>query len=188
MDLKAELHESLRAARTTNLQKAAGLSEYDLRRPLTPSGTNVLGVLKHLGGMEYGYLGEAFGRGLDREIPGDEDLAGAADLWARPDETSSYVLDWYHQSCTNADETIALHDLDSPGRVEHFTPGHQTTTLSAMILRVLTEELRHGGHLDILREQIDGTTSPSNTPIDPTEHLTKIQAAAAPFAPPQSPK
>jgi hypothetical protein len=163
------------------------LSEYNLRRPLTPSGTNVLGVLKHLGGMEYGYLGEAFGRGLSREIPGDEDLAGGADMWARPDESSAYVLDWYRQSCANADETIAQHDLDSTGWVEHFAEGHQTTTLSAMILRVLNEELRHGGHLDFLRELLDGTTGPSNTPIDTTEYLAKVWAAAAPFAPPSIP-
>ncbi|MGC4939467.1 DinB family protein [Kribbella sp. DT2] len=185
MDLKAELHDSLRTARATNLQKAAGLSEYDLRRPLTPSGTNVLGVLKHLGGMEYGYLGGAFGRDLDREIPGDEDLWGGADMWARPDESSAYILDWYHQSCANADETIELHDLDSPGRVEHFTAGHQATTLSSMILRVLNEELRHGGHLDILRELVDGTTSPSNIAVDQTAYLAKVHTAAAPFAPPE---
>ncbi|GAB3809964.1 DinB family protein [Kribbella italica] len=183
MDLKAELHQSLRTARATNLQKAAGLSEYDLRRPITPSGTNVLGVLKHLGGMEYGYLGGAFGRDLDREIPGDEDLLGGADMWARPDETSAYILDWYHQTCTNADRTIELHALDSPGWVEHFTPGHQTTTLAAMILRVLNEELRHGGHLDILRELLDGTTSPSNHPVDTAEYLAKVRAAAEAFAP-----
>jgi hypothetical protein len=57
-----------------------------------------------------------------------------------------------------------------------------------MILRVLTEELRHGGHLDILRELIDGTTSPANTPVDTTEYLAKVRAAAAPFAPSQSPR
>jgi hypothetical protein len=56
-----------------------------------------------------------------------------------------------------------------------------------MVLRVLNEELRHGGHLDILRELVDGTTSPSNTPIDTTDHLARVRAAAAPFAPPSTP-
>jgi hypothetical protein len=191
LSLKDELHESLRSARATNLQKAAGLSEYDLRRPLTPSGTNVLGVLKHLGGMEYGYLGEAFGRSLPREIPGDEDLWGGADMWARPDESSSYILDWYHQSCTNADETIELLALDSPGFVEHFAEGHQTTALGAMMIRVLNEELRHGGHVDIIRELLDGTGDPRNASVATTErdaYVAKVRAAAAPFAPPQSAK
>jgi uncharacterized damage-inducible protein DinB len=183
-DLKTELHESLRAARATNLEKAAGLSEYDLRRPLTRSGTNVLGVLKHLGGMEYGYLGEAFGRGLPREIPGDEDLLGAADLWARPDESAAYILDWYQQACTNADETIALHDLDSPGWVAHFDEGHRTTTLATMMIRVFNEQCRHGGHLDIVRELVDGVGDPRDASTDHTARVAKIHAAAEVFAPP----
>jgi uncharacterized damage-inducible protein DinB len=186
LDLKTELHESLQAARALNLQKASGLSEYDLRRPLTRSGTNVLGVLKHLGGMEYGYLGGAFGRELDREIPGDEDLAGAADMWARPDEPAAYILDWYHQACSNADETIASHHLDSPGWVEHFPPGHQTTTLATMMIRVLNEECRHGGHLDIVRELVDGTGDPCDTSTDLAARVAKIRAAAEVFAPADS--
>ncbi|MEV6281485.1 DinB family protein [Kribbella sp. NPDC051770] len=177
LTLKSELHEALRAARATNLETTRGLSEHDLRRPLTASGANVLGVLKHLGGMEYGYLGEAFGRSLPREIPGDVNLAGAADLWVRADESSAFILAWYTEACGVADETIASHDLDAVGRVEHFAEGHQTTTLAAMMLRVLNEELRHGGHLDILRELIDGADEPAR--------IARIHAAAEPFRPPE---
>ena len=60
--LKTQLHAHLKEARAANLFRLEGLGGYDLRRPLTPTGTNLLGIIKHLGGMEYGYLGETFGR------------------------------------------------------------------------------------------------------------------------------
>jgi Protein of unknown function (DUF664) len=61
-DMKAELHGSLQASRSGLLSKLEGLSEYDLRRPMTPTGTNLLGLAKHLAGLEYGYLGESLNR------------------------------------------------------------------------------------------------------------------------------
>jgi hypothetical protein len=42
-DPKANLHRYLQAAREALLWKLEGLAEYDLRRPLTPTGTNLLG-------------------------------------------------------------------------------------------------------------------------------------------------
>jgi hypothetical protein len=58
-DLKRELHRKLQASRAGLLSKLDGLSEYDMRRPMTPTGTNLLGLVKHLTGVEYGYLGES---------------------------------------------------------------------------------------------------------------------------------
>jgi hypothetical protein len=60
-DLKEELHRNLQASRATLLSKLDNLSEYDRRRPMTPTGTNLLGLVKHLAGLEYLYLGESFG-------------------------------------------------------------------------------------------------------------------------------
>jgi hypothetical protein len=78
-DLKEELHRELRAGRAVLLSKLENLSEYDRRRPMTPTGTNLLGLVKHLTGLEYGYLGEAFGypgRGEHVMDRGRLDLAG----------------------------------------------------------------------------------------------------------------
>ena len=61
-DAKAELREYLRQAREVMLWKLEGLSEYDVRRPMTPTGTNLLGMVKHLAGVEFGYFGDTFGR------------------------------------------------------------------------------------------------------------------------------
>ena len=70
-DQKADLHRYLQDARETLLWKLDGLSEYDVRRPLVPTGTNLIGLVKHLAGVEMGYLGSTFERlaGRSPEAP-----------------------------------------------------------------------------------------------------------------------
>lgn len=68
-DPKAVLHRYLRIA-LENLQwKQDELSEYDARRPLTPTGTNLLGLLKHIGTVMYGYFGDTFDRPHEDSLP-----------------------------------------------------------------------------------------------------------------------
>ena len=69
-DPKADLHSYLQTARDTVLWKLDGLSEYDVRRPLTPTGTNLLGLVKHLATVELGYFGDTFGRPLAKPFRG----------------------------------------------------------------------------------------------------------------------
>jgi uncharacterized damage-inducible protein DinB len=185
-DMKASLHSTLRRERTTNLSKLEGLSEYDLRRPLTPTGTNLLGVLKHLAGIEYGYLGETFGRTIPGPIPGDDDdLWNNGDMWARADESSEHLIDWYKKACGHADETVRLHDLGVPGEVPHWPGGKRATTLGAALTIVIGEESRHGGHIDVVRELIDGRADTYRDDFgDATkwrEYVAKVQAAADVF-------
>ncbi|GAB3748378.1 DinB family protein [Microlunatus parietis] len=154
-DLKDELWAALRAARSKIIGRLDGLSEYDLRRPLTPTGTNLLGLVKHLAGEEYGYLGESFGRPpVERPTWFRDDPYTEIDLWATPDETSDYILDAYRKACAHADSTIAELALDSRGRVAHWN--QQETTLAALMIRMISETAAHGGHADIVRELIDG--------------------------------
>ena len=61
-DAKADLLDYLQGARETLLWKLDGLGEYDIRRPLTPTGTNLLGLVKHQAGGELIYFGDVFGR------------------------------------------------------------------------------------------------------------------------------
>ena len=61
-DPKADLHRYLQTAREALVWKLDGLSEYDIRRPLVPTGTNLLGLIKHLAGVELRYCGDTFGR------------------------------------------------------------------------------------------------------------------------------
>jgi hypothetical protein len=153
-----------------------GLPEYDRRRPLTPTGTNLLGLVKHLAGLEYGYLGEAFGRppverpSWFRDNPYDE-----IDMWATPDESSEYITGVYRQAWAHSDATIAELDLDSPGHVAHWSEGHQDTTLGVLLIRMVAETSQHAGHADVIRELIDGEQQPARR--------STVQEAADHFRP-----
>ena len=58
---KADLHRYLQIGREALVWKLDGLSEYDIRRPMTPTGTNLLGIVKHVASVEAGYLGDVCG-------------------------------------------------------------------------------------------------------------------------------
>lgn len=141
------------------LAKLDGLSEYDRRRPLTPTGTNLLGLVKHLAGLEYGYLGESFRRPpSERPSWFRDDPQTEIDMWATPEESSDYITGTYQRACAHADVTIAELNLDSPGRVAHWPERHQETTLGELMIRMVSETSQHAGHADIVRELIDGHT------------------------------
>jgi hypothetical protein len=89
LDVKAELHSYLRGARETLVWKLVGLSEYDIRRPLTPTGTNLLGLVKHSTATHFGYFGEVFGRASDSLGRPAGDAGPAAEFWATPDAPRS---------------------------------------------------------------------------------------------------
>lgn len=134
--------------------------------------------------MEYGYLGETFGWHLPRAGPGDEDPENLGDFWATGEETADDVLEWYREACGHADATIAALDLDSVGSVPHFPQPRRHVTLGAMMLRVLGEELRHGGHLDLVRELID-QTAPSGSARSSRwwlSHRSRLQVLAESFS------
>src|SRR5690606_3406233 len=120
-DLKGWLRHYLRQLQESLVWKLENLSEYDVRRPLTPTGTNLLGLVKHLSSVELGYLGETFGRPSGIPLPWyDDDAEDNADMWAAPEETREDILDLYRRTRAHGDGTIAALDLDSPGRVPHW--------------------------------------------------------------------
>jgi hypothetical protein len=186
-DLKAELHSKLQASRAVLLSKLDGLSEYDRRRPMTATGTNLLGLVKHLTGLEYGYLGESFGRPAPEALPWVEDgsIWQDADMWAKPDESSEYLIGLYQRACAHADSVIAALDLDAPGSVAHWPEDRRQTTLGFLLIRMVAETAQHAGHADIVRELIDGKGGPDQDSIDEAtwrEYIAQVQAAADTFA------
>jgi hypothetical protein len=186
VDIKAELHQKLQASRAVMLAKLEGLSEYDRRRPLVPSGTNLLGLVKHLAGLEYAYLGESLGRTPAETLAWveDETIWDAADMWALPSESSDYLIGLYQRACAFADETIDQLGLDAPGSVAHWPEGGRTTTLGVLLIRMVDETAQHAGHADIVRELIDGTGGPDAGVLDAggwSEYYTKLQQAAETF-------
>ncbi len=157
MDPKETLHRYLRAQREALASKFEGLSEYDVRRPLTPTGTNLLGVAKHVASIQLGYLGDCFGRPSGIPLPWyDDDADPDGDLWATADESRASVLDLYRRSAAHADATVAALGLDAVGEVEWWPPERRHPTLHTVLVHLLVDVARHAGHADILREGLDG--------------------------------
>jgi len=158
-DPKADLHRYLRTAREALLWKLDGLSEYDVRRPLVPSGTNLLGLVKHVASVESGYLGATFGRPFDEPVPWlDDDAEPNADMWATPDESREQIVEFYRRVWTHSDATVESLPLDAIGHVPWWPPEHNEVTLHRILVHMIAETDRHAGHADIVRELIDGTT------------------------------
>ncbi|MGV9340279.1 DinB family protein [Streptomyces sp. NPDC003688] len=169
-DPKDDLRFYLQAARDALLWKLDGLAEYDIRRPFTPTGTNLLGLVKHAAGVELGYLGDTFGRPSGEPLPWlDDDAEPNADMWATADESRAYIVDLYRRAWAHADATIDALPLDTAGRVPWWPDGKDEVTLHHAVIRVTADTHRHAGHADILRELMDGAVgmNQGNTSIPP---------------------
>ena len=156
-DPKADLHGYLQTAREALLWKLDGLSDYDARRPLTPTGTNLLGLVKHLASVELGYFGDTFARPSGIPLPWFEPGADPnADLWATASEPRADIIDLYHRAWAHADTTISSLPLDAPGHVPWWPPDRNEVTLHRILVHMIAETNRHAGHADVVRELIDG--------------------------------
>jgi uncharacterized damage-inducible protein DinB len=170
-DPKSVLRGYLQEARDAVVWKLDGLDERAARVPRTPTGNNLLGLLKHCLNVEAGYFGPTFGR----EFPATEELVALevfdddpqADWVARADETKDGLIDLYRRVWAFADETIEQLPLDAPGRVPWWRAGRQDVTLQLIIVHVTYDLARHAGQADIMREQHDNAVGlqPENSNI-----------------------
>lgn len=185
-----DLVEQLQVSRDLILWKLDGVSDYDARRPMTPTGTNLLGLVKHLATCEFGYFGEAFGRSAPVALPwaDPENAAGAnIDMWATVDESREYLVGLYRRSWLHAAETLAATELDDLTHVELW--GRGRVTLHGILVHMNSETARHAGHADIVREMIDGSVGWrrdfDNLPYREGDrvraHHARVQAAADRF-------
>ena len=157
MDHKATLHRYLQTSRESLLWKLEDLSDYDMRRPLTPTGTNLLGVVKHVASVEIGYFTEVFGRPCPVDLPWFDDGAPVnADMYATESESHDFIVDLYRQSWSVSDDTINELALDAAGFVPWWGEGQQDVSLQQILVHMTVETSRHAGHADIVRELIDG--------------------------------
>ena len=154
---KEYLHGDLRDVREVLLWKLDGLSEYDIRRPLTSTGTNLLGLVKHLTHTEFRYFGEVFDRPCPEPLGRWDDERGwEQSMWPTGDETRAEIVDRYRRAWEHSDATINALAVDAPGHVPWWP--RPNVKLFNILVHVLTETSRHAGHADILREQLDGST------------------------------
>jgi hypothetical protein len=154
--VRAELRRDLQAGRDALLWKLEGLSEYDVRRPMTPTGTNLLGLVKHLAYVELGYFGATFGRPVDEAQPWIDECEPNWDMWATAGETREQIIGLYHRAWAHTEATIEALPLDAVGHVSWWRPARQRVTLHQVLVHVIAETHRHAGHADIVRELIDG--------------------------------
>jgi Protein of unknown function (DUF664) len=187
VNLSADLHRYLQQARDGLVSKLDDLDEFDIRRPMTPSGTNLLGLVKHLTGVELGYLVESAGRPTEIKLPWNEDgsVWESGDMWAKPDESREYLVDLYRSVWRQSDESIEQLALDAPATVAWWPEERRETTFGHLLVRVVAETAQHAGHADIIRESIDGRGGRDHDDIGNADwwntYVGKIQAAADNF-------
>lgn len=151
-DEKESLHTALQRQRDVVLWKIEGLSESDAARAMVPSGTSLLGLVKHLAIVEYGWFCDTFAVATE-PLPFDPNDP-ESDLRPAPGETTAQISALYQRACAAADGVIAAHDVTDLGRAWFGDP----VTLRWVLIHMVEETARHAGHMDILRELIDGTT------------------------------
>ena len=186
--LTQELQRHLQGARDDVVRAVEGLSDYDARRPLVASGTNLLGLVKHLCGIELGYLGASVGRPSPVPLPWEDDgsVWESADMWATPDQSQEYLLGLYRRAWQHSDESLETLGLDAPASVAWWPEEHRETTLGNLVVRVVAETAQHAGHCEIMRETVDGQGSPDAAEMSDewwASYVGKIQAAADTFRP-----
>ncbi len=161
-----------------------GLSDYDVRRPMTPTGTSLLGLVKHLVGVTLGYFGDCVGRpsGIDLPWDNEESYAQNGDMWATADESREELLDLYARAWAHADESVRTLGLDAPATVPWWPEERRETTLGYVTVHMLAEIAHHAGHADILREEIDGRGGRDRDEVGDAEwweaYVARVQAAA----------
>jgi uncharacterized damage-inducible protein DinB len=154
-DAKAHLHDHLRWVREALVWKLEGLEEYDIRRPLTSTGTNLLGLVKHVATWDSRYLGEVFDRPFPEPFPAWDDLAHyGTDHWAAENESREDIVDLYKRVWVHTDATVDELQLDSLGYVPWW---EEEVPLFNVMVHCLSDTTRHAGHADILREGLDGS-------------------------------
>lgn len=191
-DPKSVLHDYLRKTRDGLIWKLDGLSEREARLPRTPTGNNLLGVVKHCLNVEAGYFGPTFGR--EFPTPGElvpmeaYDQDPQSDWYATENETKDGLVDLYRRVGAFADKTIERLPLDATGRVPWWPSDRQDVTLQRIVVHVLYDISRHAGHADIMREMHDGAVGWQRNNVsvpddyDWRAYVTKLTALADRFS------
>jgi uncharacterized damage-inducible protein DinB len=187
MDQKRIIHQYLDKQRRALLQKLDGVDERAVRWPMTGTGTNLLGLVKHVASIELDYFGEVFDRPSDVPLPWlAEGAETNADMWATAEESRTDIVALYQRAAVHADATIEALTLDSPGRVPWWwPPERQQVTLQQIMVHVTVEIARHAGHADIVRELIDGAAGdndgnlPDQTAQEWATYCLQLEEAAA---------
>src|SRR6266702_3604093 len=176
-DAKADLHRYLQDAREALMWKLDGLTEYNIRRPMVPTGTNLLGLIKHVASVELGYFGDTFGRPSGERLPWlENDAEPNADMWATADESREQITGLYRRAWAHSDATIGALALDDIGHVPWWPENRSEVTLHKILVHMIAETDRHAGQADIVRELIDV----ADGAVKAAEEVQPVQGAQQP--------
>ena len=141
--------------RSVVLARLDGLPDEALRESRLPSGWAPLELLHHLVHVERRWLVWGF-EGQPVAEPWGDQRDGR---WHVPPGTGLAELarDLSEQAATT-ERVVRAHDLDDVGRPGERWDGEPPATLERVLLHLLQEYARHAGHLDVVRELVDGTT------------------------------
>jgi len=146
-DEKTTLVAFLDYLRDSLARKVSGLPDEQARKPMVPSGTSLLGLVKHLRVVELGWFAWSFA-GEDIDVkPEDGELV--------PEDAVASVVSGYLEAARHCNELIAGASLEQRAARARRDP--EPATLRWILLHIIEETARHAGHADILREQIDGS-------------------------------
>jgi len=185
--LAADLQHYLQQSRDSVLRALDDLGEYDIRRPVMPSGTNLLGLVKHLAGLEAVYLGDCLDRPAPCHLPWVEDgsIWDSADMWATADQSRDDIVELYRAAWAHSNVAIAELPLESPATVSWWPEERRATTFGHLLTRMVAETAQHAGHADIIRETIDGRGGRDHDDMGNSQwwddYVRRIQAAADTF-------
>ena len=183
-EMASHLLRYLQQGRDAVLRGLDGLNEYDSRRPLTASGSNILGLVKHLTGVESSSLGDSVNRPSPVKLPWVDDgsIWRGADMWTTHDQSREYIVGLYQQAWKHSDESVKTLSLEAPANVAWWPEERRSTTFGHLLVRVVAETAQHAGHIDIMREGIDWRAAPDHDDIGGPEvwagYVAQIQQAA----------
>jgi len=150
IDERAALEDRLEYQRTTLLRKCGGLTPEQLaQRSLPPSKLSLLGLVRHMSGVEawfHSYDGQPGHMFFWNYVAGATDGFEEADVVRAADDLASYQA-----SVARSRDAVAERSLGAA------LPG-EDYTLRWVYLHMIEEYARHNGHADFLRERIDGAT------------------------------
>lgn len=148
---RAVLEGFLDLYRDVVVRKISGVSEGGLRRRLVPSATTLGGIVKHLRWVEVGWFHQVLGAASgDNRRPHDRE----SEFLVEPDDTVASLIEDYRAACSTSRAMAAEHDIDDTVPHHHM----DAVSLRWLYVHMIEETARHAGQLDILREQIDGST------------------------------
>ena len=141
-----DTYRGIIAFKVEGVERSAGI------KPMVPSGTSLLGIVKHLAYVERWWFQSVVGQ-LDVEYPWSDDDPDA-DWRINEGESVQDIIDLYRQEC---DKSRAIIDeILSPDST--FPHGDGEISARRVLIHMVEETARHAGHADILREMIDGST------------------------------